>query len=92
MSERDEFLYTVREYVKRDPEVAGYIGMAVAEGLRHTLEETRERAADMEIVASVLLERKFKGRDNLIKSKLEKWRNKCAVRWDWYLENDDGRY
>jgi len=88
MEKRQRLLYSISEHVKSDPEAASYVADAAAKGLRVAIMQERERAADMEIIASVLLERKFKKRDGLIKSKLNKWKNKCALRWDWYLDGD----
>ena len=85
MIKREMFLQNAREFAKDDPEGIPLLIQAITSGLQIAIQEEREKSSDMEIIASVLLERKFKNRDELIKSKLKKWEHKCSLRWDWFL-------
>ena len=86
--DRNRFLAEVRSYTESDPECIPELIRALTDGLRAALASSQERAADMEILTSILLERRYPKRDELIKSKLQKWRHKCSLRWDWYLGED----
>ena len=81
--ERERFLYSVKMYIQKDPEAAAYVSDSVAAGLQHTLKEAREHAADMEVALSVLAAHRYKGKDALVKSKLNKWKGKTFLNWDW---------
>jgi len=90
---RDDFLGLVREYAKTDPSIIFDINKrkvtaeeAVYEGLLARMRLLAERAADMETVASAALGRKSEATNQLIRQKLEKWRNNCSLKWDWYLD------
>ncbi len=91
--DRDEFLNIVRDYAKTDPSVMFDLAQmkysteeAVYQGLLHRMSSLAERAADMETVASAALGRRSEATNQLIRQKLEKWRAKCSLRWDWYLD------
>lgn len=80
---RAAFLEGVRRYIEEDPEAAAYVADFVQAGLRAKLNEAYERAADMEVALSVLATKRYKGADALVRSKLEKWEGRTALRWDW---------
>lgn len=79
---RDQFLALVAHYVETDPAAAAFIPNAVASGLDASRKQTLERAADMEVALSVALAKRYKGREALILSKLQKWRRAGALCWD----------
>jgi len=92
---RDEFLNTVREYAKTDPSVIFSLNKrkataeeATYEGLLARMSLLAERAADMEVIACAALSRKSEATNQLIRQKLEKWRDKCSLKWDWYLDSE----
>lgn len=78
---REDFMVLIRNYIKQDPEAAAYVSDNVQQGLREALQESRERATDMEIVAATLAERRYKGSDGLVLSKLKKWEGKSSLEW-----------
>jgi hypothetical protein len=81
------FLENIKLYVQSDPEIAPYISDFVAKGLKEALDEANQRAADMEIVASVMMyKKKWKGQDELVMSKINKWKNKASLNWDGLLK------
>jgi hypothetical protein len=80
---REEFLYSVQKYIESDPEAAAHVANFVQAGLKKSLDESRERAADMEAALSVLAHKRYKGKDEIIKQKLSKWRGKTSLCWDW---------
>jgi len=85
--EREQFLAYIASYVEKDPESAAYIANYVQVGLRKALDEANQRAADMEIVASIMMyKKKWKGQDELVMSKINKWKNKASLNWDGLLK------
>lgn len=91
MNEKDvAFLYGVKNYIKDNPQVAAYVSDFVAKGIEETLKENLERAADMEVALAVAIEKRYKGREDLILSKLYKWKDKAAIRWDRTIEMLEG--
>lgn len=80
--DQEQFLSTVRDYIVKNPEVAAYIFDFVAEGLIESRREILERAADMEVALSVAISSRYKGRADLILSKLKKWRGRSSLVWD----------
>ena len=86
---RDGFLALVREYIKSDPEAAAYVSDHVARGLNASRVDALERAADMEIALVVMLAKRYKGREELVLSKLRKWNGKSSVNWDSTIEQLD---
>ncbi len=84
---RDQFLAYVAAYIETDPEAAAYVANYVQAGLRKALDEANQRAADMEIVASVMMYKKrWKGQDELVMSKIRKWKDKASLNWDGLLK------
>ena len=86
MNSHYNFLAHVEQYVKDNPEVAAYIGEYVANGIRKSRAEALERAADMEVALSVAIAKRYNGRDTLILNKLEKWKDRSALKWDETIE------
>jgi hypothetical protein len=83
MKDHEQFLDAVTAYVGRHPEVSAYVADAVAAGLRPALNETRQRAADMEVaLAMALAKRGRKDADKVILSKLSQWEGKTSLQWD----------
>lgn len=85
--ERAQFFDYVRQYIEKDPDAAAHVAGYAQAGLRAKLQQTMERAADMEVALSVLATKRYKGADALVKQKLEKWEGKTALRWDWLTHN-----
>lgn len=82
---RAEFLEVVTGYVKDDPESAPYIAQASSRGVSIALREHQERAADMEVaLASALMKRDKAHYGEVIKQKLDKWKDRTSLRWDWW--------
>ena len=75
------FLYQIKEYVKKRPEIAAHIGDYAGEGLREFAHNQRCFALDMETIALAAASKKYKGRAELILQKLEK--QKCNLGFDW---------
>ena len=88
MMRREEFFQFVENYIKTDPEAAALLHFSVQEGLNASLKEALQRAADMEVVAATLAGRKYKGSDELIKSKLISLKGATALNWDWLTDAD----
>ncbi len=88
---RDDFLHLVSSYIKQDPEAAAHVADYVQAGLREALQESRERAADMEVIVATLVERKYKGADELVLSKLKKWQGKTSCEWGWLVDRLEGK-
>jgi len=84
--ERTAFLEGVRRYIKKDPEAAAHVADYVQAGLREALDKAHERAADMEVALSVLATKRYKGADILVKQKLEKWKGKTSLEWNWLTQ------
>lgn len=83
---RDQFLQHVKLYIESDPEAAAHVADFVQAGLTAALRKTNERAADMEIVMSVLAARRFKDGDALVLAKLQKWEGQTSLNWGWLIE------
>lgn len=80
-----EELEFLREVASRsqDPVMMRSIINSATGGLEHNARRSDERAADMEVVASMAMNtRLFKGNENFLAQKLEKWRGRTALRWD----------
>lgn len=84
---RGQFLLFVSQYIAADPETAAYVSDHVARGLSASLEAAMQRASDMEIIAATLAHKKYKGSEELIKSKLRKLNGKTSMNWDWFLKD-----
>lgn len=76
------FLRQVREYVYNNPHVAAFVSDHVSQGLKAALQDSNERAADMEVAVAVLLAKRMKGKDGIVLEKLSRWNGRSALRWD----------
>ena len=71
----------------QDPVMMRSIINSAIGGCEREARLAREQAADMEVVASMAMNtRLFKGNENFLAQKLEKWHNKTALRWDAQIE------
>jgi hypothetical protein len=77
-----KFLEHVKNYVSVNPDIAPYVTNFVADGLRDALNDTKERAADMEAALCVSLAKRYGSREEIIISKLEKWHSRSSLNWD----------
>jgi len=67
----------------QDPNMMRSIINSAIGGCEQKMHKACEQAADMEVVASMALNtRLFKGNENFLAQKLEKWRGRTALRWD----------
>jgi regulator of sirC expression with transglutaminase-like and TPR domain len=77
-----KFLQEVRSR-SQDPEMMNRIIDVAVNGLQDRARKSDERAADMEVIASMAMNtRLFKGNENFLAQKLEKWNGKTSLRWD----------
>ena len=69
------------------PEMVGKVIRAAISGMEDYSAAVRAHAVDMEVVASMALNtRLFKGNENFIADKLEKWKHMNGLRWDDQIE------
>ena len=67
----------------RDPEMMNKIINVAIRGLEDKMYQTRNHAADMEVVASMAMNtRLFKGNEKFLADKLESWKSFNSLRWD----------
>ena len=85
MNNHDNFYQYIQDYVKEYPECAAHVSDYVAKGISLALDESRQRAADMEVIALALMMKKNKSTERIIKSKLKTWRGKTSFNWDSIL-------
>lgn len=81
-----EFLRYVFAYVKENPEVAAYVSDYVSAGITEARKEDLQRAADMEVVAALAIQKRYKDTDSIILDKLQRWSGKTSLKWDSTLE------
>ena len=83
MTEEDlKFLREVAERSK-DRAMMQSIIMSAIGGLENSAREAHIRATDMEVVANMAMNtRLFKGNENFLAQKLEKWHGQTSLRWD----------
>lgn len=84
--EKDLLLKTIVSEVKNDPEFAALIPAAIQKGLRDAFVEANERACDMEVALAVAVAPRYKGKDEIVKGKLNKWKGKTSLDWNWLGE------
>lgn len=73
------------EVAKRsqDPTMMRSIINSAIGGCEHNARQACAQATDMEVVASMALNNKlFKGNEKFLADKLEKWKDRTALRWD----------
>lgn len=86
-----KFLQEVR-LRSQDPEMMSRIIDTAINGLQDAARQTSQRAADMEVVASMALNtRLFKGNEKFLADKLEQWSGKTSLRWDDQIEKLKGK-
>ncbi len=83
MIEHAAFLASVRAYVEAHPDVAPHVTEFVADGLRARLAQAVDRAADMEVALAMAVQRRTKNSDAVIRQKVEKWKGRTSLNWDW---------
>ena len=82
---REDDLKFLSEVARRshDPNMMRSIITSAISGCERGARLACEQAADMEVVASMALNtRLFKGNEKFLADKLEKWKDKTALRWD----------
>lgn len=87
MTEDD--LKFLREVSKRshDRAMMQSIIMSAIGGLENSAREAHLRATDMEVVASMAMNtRLFKGNEDFLAQKLERWHGQTSLRWDDQIE------
>ena len=67
----------------QNPEMMRRIIDVAINGLQDNSRQSNQRAADMEVVASMAMNtRLFKGNEKFLVEKLEHWQGKTSLRWD----------
>ena len=84
---RQDFLNFVQCYIQADPEAAAHVADYLQRGLRAALQESNRRASDMEAALIVLLEKRIKGRNEFLKTILNRWKGKTSLNLERYLEH-----
>ena len=87
----NNFLEYVRSYVSVNPDVAPFVTNYVADGLNSALNQTMERAADMEAALCISLAHKYDSKEEIIISKIEKWEDKSSLNWSTLLTKLRGK-
>jgi hypothetical protein len=83
MDAHTEFLQSVVEYVKVNPEVAPQVTAACSMGISEALRESRHRAADFEALFAMTAARRFpETSKSYAASVLEKWQGKSSLNHD----------
>jgi len=81
----DDTVRFLSEVAKRsqNPQMMRSIINSAIGGCERAARLACEQAADMEVVASMAMNtRLFKGNEKFLADKLNKWKNKTALRWD----------
>lgn len=85
--ERDQILQLVEGFVQKDPEAGPLIVAACSAGIGKAIREEREKSGDMECaLAALATNKKSEWANEVLRQKLEKWKNKLSLRWDWFLD------
>jgi hypothetical protein len=84
--QHQNFLNSITDYVTKYPEVAAFVSEHAAAGINASRKRALERAADMEVALCVAIARRYGGRDALIVSKLEKWKDASSIAWEDTIE------
>lgn len=75
----------------QDPTMMRAIINSAIGGVEHNARKANERAADMEVVASMSLNgRVFKNNKSFMLQKLEKWQGQTSLRWDDHIKELKG--
>jgi len=81
----DDTVKFLSEVARRsqDPTMMRSIINSAIGGCEYNSRKACEQAADMEVVASMAMNnRLFKGNEKFLAEKLEKWKDRSALRWD----------
>lgn len=94
----NEFYLCIKENIKKHPKLIGVAINAITAGTSDRVEEERERAVDMEVLASVafslvssktrISQQAREAFENLALIKLEKYKDKTFTRWDWAVTDN----
>lgn len=77
-----KFYQEVRQR-SQDPDAMRQIIHVAIKGLEDSANILQQKAADMEVVAAMALNgRVFKGNQDFLAQKLEKWEGQTSLRWD----------
>lgn len=97
-NEELEFLSTVQNMCNRNPAMLEYMIAAATKGIQQQVTMERNRANDMEIVASTMMGLALeKGRvsakmketfEKLAFNKIDSWKSKSSLNWDGYKYNE----
>jgi hypothetical protein len=82
-----QFYTYVRNYIESYPDAAAYLQAHVAAGIRASLTDALQRAADMETLFAVAHSKKSKTTDDLYLRCLRKWRGKTALNFDHIIKD-----
>ena len=85
MNEED-FLNLVSTYVAEHPQLTAKAILAVQRGTDQALTQALKRAADMEVVASLLAARKYPGSRETVIRKLKQYQGETVLNWDWLTQ------
>ena len=89
-SEDAMFIQEITHRVKEKPELTSAIITAITNGVTESVNRQRQKASDMEVVASMALhQRLFKGNNKFIASKIRQYHDKgqTSIDWSTTLEN-----
>lgn len=88
MDERDKLLFSVHAWVLEHPEDAPAVVNACQLGIHDAFNRASQRATDMESALAQALAPKLPKRvkEKNIREWLMKWRDRCSMKWDWYLD------
>lgn len=84
--EHDKFLFMVQDYITEHPDAAPMVTDFIRRGIQQALQQTQERACDMEVALTFALNPKMKGATTSIIEKIMKWNGKSALAWDSELQ------
>lgn len=86
MFEHEQFLHEVADYVKKNPEIAARVVEATQRGINQALEETRQRAVDMETALACAMNHRLKNWKYLVVNILGKWQNRTSLNWNHEIQ------
>lgn len=77
----------IKEYVQRKPHMVPEINMACSAGIRERLSQMQEKYADIETALWMHVAPRVnkKYRAEILKSKLEKWKDSLCNNWEFYF-------
>jgi len=88
-----EFLNQVQAYVAKNPEVAPRVTEACSQGINEALSEARQRAADFEVMFTLVSARRFtRSIASVVLNKLTRWKGKTSLVHDEMIAELQGQY